>query len=65
MQSHVVIVFVQDRMNELTGASLVVGGRYGLEQPQPQVDTAALAALINVPTGQTPLLQITVNHYCK
>ncbi len=43
---------MQDAVPELIGASLVLATRYGLDQPQPVVDTEALAALVNVPTGK-------------
>ncbi|DBB02769.1 TPA: hypothetical protein ACH3X1_013606 [Trebouxia sp. C0004] len=43
---------VQDAVSELIGASLVLATRYGLDQPQSVLDTEALAALLNVPTGK-------------
>lgn len=44
--------WVQGGVSELVGASLVLAARYGLDQPQPLLDPAALAALINVPIGK-------------
>ncbi len=43
---------MQDAVSDLVGASLVLATRYGLDQPQPVLDTEALAALVNVPTGK-------------
>ncbi len=36
----------------MVGASLVLATRCGLDQPQPVLDSEALAALVNVPTGR-------------
>ena len=43
---------MQEAVSELVGASLVMATRCGLDQPQPVLDSAALAALVNVPTGR-------------
>ena len=43
---------LQEAASELTGASLVLATRCGLDQPQPVLDSEALAALVNVPTGR-------------
>ncbi|KAL0018366.1 hypothetical protein WJX77_002105 [Trebouxia sp. C0004] len=51
MLNHCSDLFNQDAVSELVGASLVLATRYGLDQPQPVLDTEALAALFNVPTG--------------
>ena len=46
------LCWVQETVSEMVGASLVLATRCGLDQPQPLLDSEALAALVNVPTGR-------------
>ncbi|KAA6420971.1 MAG: hypothetical protein FRX49_09111 [Trebouxia sp. A1-2] len=45
-------LFNQEVVPEMVGASLVMATRCGLDQPQPVLDSEALASLVNVPTGK-------------
>lgn len=46
------LCWVQEVVPEMVGASLVMATRCGLDQPQPVLDSEALASLVNVPTGK-------------
>ena len=46
------LLLMQAAIPQLVGACLVLATRYGLDLPQPVLDSQALADLITVPIGQ-------------